>query len=137
MPKNSPTDGSLLSKLGRKFMSIDKFAERPGFSVDGSDTYPSLKGTLLTILVIAVVIPFGFNKFLIMRDREDTYFHTITEESLRFEELLSYEETNANVMYNFKRWIDIEFESLSMKDLEGYIEVIPMITTYDRRDSDY
>ena len=62
-------------------MSIDKYGERASFTVAGSKTFPSVMGTLITVIIISVVIPFGFNKFLIMRDREDTNFHT-TEESL-------------------------------------------------------
>ena len=88
-------------------MSIDKYGERPSLTVAGSETYQSILGTLITIIVLSVVIPFGFNKFLIMRDREDTYFHTIIEEqAIGVEGVLSYEQTHANVMFHFQSLID-------------------------------
>ena len=117
-------------------MSIDKYGEQASFTIAGSKTYPSFMGTLITILVISVVIPFGFNKFLIMRDREDTKFHT-TEESLGSEEVLSYEQTHANVMLSFQGFIDDDLKPISMEDLEGYIDILALLQTFDRRNGEY
>ena len=55
-------------------MSIDKYGEKKSFSIAGSEAYPSVLGSLLTLIIFAVIVPFGFNKFIIMRDREDTNF---------------------------------------------------------------
>ena len=60
-------------------MSIDKYRESPSFSITGSSGYPSICGTLISLLVLAVVIPYGSNKFFIMKDYEDTNFQSITE----------------------------------------------------------
>ena len=60
-------------------MSIDKYRESPTFSIAGSSGYPSICGTIISLRVLAVVIPYGSNKFFIMRDYEDTTFQSITE----------------------------------------------------------
>ena len=60
-------------------MSIDKYSESPSFSIQGGSGYPSICGAFVSLLVLAVVIPYGSNKFFIMRDYEDTTFQSITE----------------------------------------------------------
>ena len=60
-------------------MSIDKYSESPSFSIQGGSGYPSICGALVSLIVLAVVIPYGSNKFFIMRDYKDTTFQSITE----------------------------------------------------------
>ena len=83
-------------------MSIDKFGESPTFKVAGRDTYPSTIGAVLTLVILGVVIPFGFNKFIIMRDRDDTNFQSIVNEAaISPEEVLTQEQTHANAFIYF------------------------------------
>ena len=74
MSQNSKKDKSLLRKLGASIMSIDKYGESATFSIGGKSSYPSIIGTLISILILFVVVPYGFNKFIIMKDYEDTSF---------------------------------------------------------------
>ena len=80
MEKSSKKEKSLLYKLSSKLMSIDKYGEARHLSIAGRDTYPSVFGTLLTLIILSVMVPFGFNKFIIMRDREDTNFQSTVKE---------------------------------------------------------
>ena len=73
-------------------MSIDKYGETKSFMIAGNDTYPSVFGTLITLIIFIVIVPFGFNKFIIMRDREDTNFQsTIEERAIGPSEVLTYD----------------------------------------------
>ena len=112
-------------------MSIDKFGESPAFQIAGRDTYPSLIGTVLTLIILSVVIPFGFNKFIIMRDRDDTNFQSIVNEAaIQPEEVLPYDQTHANTFFYFT---DKAFQPVSKDQLKGYIVIEHYMTTIDRR----
>ena len=92
MPKQGGKKGSFLSEVSRKLMSIDKYGETKSFSIAGNNTYPSVFGTLITLIIFVVIVPFGFNKFIIMRDREDTNFQsTIEERAIDRSDVLTYE----------------------------------------------
>ena len=64
----------LLTRIGETIMSIDKYGESASFNIAGKRTYPSVYGTFISILIFAVVIPYGTNKFMIMRNYEDTNY---------------------------------------------------------------
>ena len=56
----------------------------------------------MSIIVLFVVVPYGFSKFLIMREYDDTDFQSITLENEIDERLeFSYEQTHLNVMFYF------------------------------------
>ena len=57
-----------------QIMRIDKFGESASFSIAGQSEFSSVCGTLISIMVLSVVIPYGFNKYLIMNDYDDTSF---------------------------------------------------------------
>ena len=112
-------------------MSIDKFGETPTFTVNGRDTYSSLIGMVLTLVILGVVIPFGFNKFIIMREYDDTNFQSIVnEQTVGPEEVLTYDQTHANAFIYFT---DSKFRPISKETLKGYIVVNHTMFTVDRR----
>ena len=102
MDKRSKREKPLLSKLSSKLMSIDKYGETRHLSIAGSNHYPSVLGTLLTLIIFSVMIPFGFNKFIIMRDREDTNFQsTVKERAIDPYEVFTYEQIKVNPVFLF------------------------------------
>ena len=62
-------------------MRIDKYGEQASFNMGGNSSFSSVHGTLISILVLAIVIPYGVNKYLVMKDRDDTNFESITIEN--------------------------------------------------------
>ena len=55
-------------------MLVDKYGETAQFSINGRSSYPSVFGTLVSLAVLAVVIPYAVNKFVIMQEFNDTNF---------------------------------------------------------------
>ena len=78
----------LLTRIGETVMKIDKYGESASFNIAGKSSYPSVYGTIISMLVLAVVIPYGLNKFVVMKSYEDTKFQAITLEN----EISAYEE---------------------------------------------
>ena len=65
---------SLLTKLADSVMRVDKYGETANFSIEGKSTYPSLCGTLVSLAILVVVIPYAINKFVIMKEFNDTNY---------------------------------------------------------------
>ena len=83
-------------------MSIDKYGEQSSFNIGGRNTYRSVFGTFVSMVVLLVVIPYGFNKFIVMKEYDDTSFQSITIENAFEEgEEFDYEETKFNLMFMF------------------------------------
>ena len=78
----------LLTRIGETIMSIDKYGESASFNIAGKRTYPSVYGTFISILIFAVVIPYGTNKFMVMQEREGTdHQRTLTKKGLNSTEI--------------------------------------------------
>ena len=50
------------------------FGETPSFEINGEGSYNTLIGTLLSILILIIVIPYGHRKYVIMNEYNDTNF---------------------------------------------------------------
>ena len=112
---------NLLTKLGEKMMEIDKYGESASFNIAGKSSFPSVYGTLISILVLVIVIPYAINKFVVMRNYEDTNFSSITQEDgTSLNEEIGYETHDLNVILSFMSFRE---GPLSHEDLEGYITV--------------
>ena len=112
---------NLLTKLGEKMMEIDKYGESASFNIAGKSSYPSVYGTLISILVLVIVIPYATNKFVVMQNYEDTNFSSITlENGTSMKEEIGYETHDLNVMLSFMSFAN---GSYSLEDLEAYITV--------------
>ena len=62
------------NKIVNKFKHIDRFGEQVQFKVNGSDTYKSVFGALISLGIFATVGAYGINKFFIMKARGDTTY---------------------------------------------------------------
>ena len=54
--------------------NTDQFAEIPAFKIKGRDGYPSIIGTLTSLVIFGTVIAYGVNKYDIMMKYEDTQY---------------------------------------------------------------
>jgi hypothetical protein len=50
------------SKLLKKFIDLDMYGEPVGINYRGSDVYKTLPGACVTLLSLAVIIYYSFNK---------------------------------------------------------------------------
>ena len=81
-------------------------------------------------MVLAVVVPYGINKFVIMKDYSDTNFQNIIVKNAidpRTEH--SHEETNLNLMLYFKNKVGA---MLSREDMEGFVVPVASVVKIDR-----
>ena len=99
MGKKHTKKPTLLSSVADKFMSLDMFGETLTFTIDSADTYPSLCGTIVSLAIFALVLPYGAHKFTTMWEYGDTSHQDITDEnSISAYTLFPYEKTHANLM---------------------------------------
>ena len=111
-------------------MAIDKYGESPSFSIEGNRTFRSIYGTIISILVLSVAIPYGVNKFVVMKGREDTSFQSITLDSnISESEEFGHDVTNLNLMFFFT---DFFVNPYSKEELQGYISNTADLITVDK-----
>ena len=125
----------LLTRIGEIVMQIDKYGESASFNIAGKSSYPSVYGTLISILILFVVIPCGVNKFFVMRDYEDTNFQSIIiENKVSPYKEVGYEQSNLNVMLLFTKH---DGAPVTKADLEGYIELDARMFSSSKKPSDF
>ena len=111
-------------------MQIDKYGESASFNIAGRSSYPSVYGTIISMLILAVAFPYGVNKFVVMKNYEDTNFQSITlENEISAYEEIGYDQTNFNVMLFFTNGVGTR---VTKEQLEGYIEIHASINTVDK-----
>ena len=67
MKKNSIRNNFL-----QVFLKTDLFGEKAEISVDGSSTYPSFMGALISLAIIGLTLSYGSKKFAVMISYDDT-----------------------------------------------------------------
>ena len=61
--------------LSNSFNKLDLFSSNVTFLVNGNQTLGSTFGALTSIILIVLLSIYGFNKFLVMLNYEDTRFN--------------------------------------------------------------
>ena len=111
-------------------MAIDKYGESASFNIDGNRTFRSVYGTVISILVLLVAIPYGVNKFVVMQGRDDTSFQSITlDNNISDTEQFGYADTKLNLMFIFT---DFNVKPYSKEELEGFISNWAELITLDK-----
>ena len=68
-------NGSRFQELGDKIKSLDSFGEGVTFNIgDGETTHKSYLGSILTLMVFVIVATFGFKRYTVMSNYEETVF---------------------------------------------------------------
>ena len=125
---------SLLQKIGNKMMSIDKYGEQTSFNIAGNSTYQSVFGTIISIFVLAVVIPYGFNKIIVMKERGDTSFQSITiENAFDHHQEFDFEMTKFNMMFFFTNF---SLEPVPLRELDGFIDITPFMLIIEKSENE-
>ena len=70
-----------------KFRKIDLYSQRIGFRVNGNDSLGSIFGACISLVMITIVATYGFHKFLVMKNYDDTRFNEYVGKN----ELLNHE----------------------------------------------
>ena len=92
--QTSPLKG-VLSRV----MAVDLFGEAVNFQVEGSSTYQSVCGTVLSVCILAFVIMYGANKASILLNFDDNTFQEIVKRNSNDpNRMYSQEETKLNAM---------------------------------------
>ena len=59
-------------RIGNVLMRIDLFGETASFDIKGKASYPSICGTMMSVVIFAAILAYGGKKYRVMLDREDT-----------------------------------------------------------------
>ena len=65
--------------LAAQFKRIDFFATDITFKENGGNSFGSIFGAFTSLLIALIVASYGFNKFLVMYNHEDTNFNEFIE----------------------------------------------------------
>ena len=65
---------TISKRISKSYKLLDTFGESVGFTVDGSATHRTCIGSFVSMIVFILVFIYGFEKYFIMMDREDTNF---------------------------------------------------------------
>ena len=91
-----------MKRLSSKIKRVDAFGEGVGFTIGGEGTHKTCLGTLITILVYAIVLIYGTNKFHKFKERADTTYQTkFHRDGLSATEEFTFEEIGANFAIGF------------------------------------
>ena len=83
----------ILKKLTGFLSVADLFARDVSFRENGGQSFTSVCGSLVSILIYAVTALYAFNKTLILTQREDTSLTEYTVTNMIGDKTLSFEET--------------------------------------------
>ena len=72
--KKSKSKHNIKSQLGGFYRSFDLFGSPVGFKVDNKDSFTSIMGATMSLLIAAIILTYGSGKFLKMSERADTSF---------------------------------------------------------------
>ena len=84
-------------RIGNVLMRIDLFGETASFDINGRTSYPSVCGSLMSVVIFAAILAYGDKKYRVMLDYEDTMHQTTLKEN-NFDEtkVLTYNQTHLN-----------------------------------------
>ena len=70
MPKD-PKQGRCLEPFTHRLKKVDNFGEKREFTIGGQDSYKSISGSLLTILIGTLLLAFMVDKYRTVVNRDD------------------------------------------------------------------
>ena len=101
-------------------MRIDSFGESLSFTADGATKYPSGFGTFISFIVILITLSFGYNKFMIMWQYDDTRHQVTTIYNvLDGTDEFNFEESHLNYIVRLSK----DLKSIEPASLKEYIVI--------------
>ena len=67
------------STISRKFMTFDLFAKNTSFRENGRDSFQSILGAFVSVLIFIPVLAYGFRKCDILINRADTIYSSYVD----------------------------------------------------------
>ena len=85
------------NRIGNVLMRIDLFGETASFDINGKTSYPSICGTLMSVVIFAAILAYGGKKYRVMLDYEDT-MHQTTQKKNSFDEtkVMTFDQMHLN-----------------------------------------
>ena len=80
MSKDNRSNGRL-GRIFRVFKSVDQFGETREFNIEGSSSYNSITGSVLTVLITALILAFIVDKFETLVKRTDYQIYKIVKKN--------------------------------------------------------
>ena len=67
-------------KMKQFFRNLDLFGQKIDFNIGGtSSTYRTVRGSIISMIILSLILVYGTQKFITMYERGDTKFQTKTE----------------------------------------------------------
>ena len=83
--------GKVAKKLERSLFYFDFFGEQVGFSINGQSSHKSYEGTIISLGILATVLSFAINKFILSITHSDT-MHLSAVEKNYFDEFFKFDQ---------------------------------------------
>ena len=80
--------------------SFDAFGTRAVLNIGGKDSHNTIFGLVMTLMIYALLVAFGFKKFTNLYKKEDTTYHdTLIENKFQMQHGISFEDVEFNFMF--------------------------------------
>ena len=110
-------------------MQVDRYAEGVSFQVEGKDSYPSICGLIISLVIFVAVMVYAQDKFIKLVHYEETYHQSFTELS-DINERLTYEQIELNLFFQFFTE-DGEDAFTIIDNIDQYLKVEAQLISYD------
>ena len=80
--------------------SFDAFGTRAVLNIGGKDSHNTIFGLVMTLMIYALLVAFGFKKFTNLVKKEDTTYHdTLIENKFQMKHGISFDDVEFSFMF--------------------------------------
>ena len=92
-----------MKNLSALIKSFDNFGDTIGFEINGSRTFTTWPGHLITAIIYTLICIYGHQKFTVLYEYGDTQHETLQSER-NIDEVLSAEEVNFDFAFKLVKY---------------------------------
>ena len=100
--------------LGAYFKKVDFFATDVAFRENGGNSFGTIFGACVSLLIALIVSSYGFSKFVVMINYEDTRFNDVTEENSLSDDEFGQEELQFQIAFGL---FDFYYDNLANSEI--------------------
>ena len=121
------------SNIAKTLLKFDIFGERPELTVDGESSYSTWNGLIVSLVIIAISLKYGFDKFNKMINFDDTSYKEVREPgALDMEATFTADDFDASIAFYIGEWL----KYVPPEEYEDYVTLKAHIAEIEYTDPD-
>ena len=118
--------------ISRNFKKMDFFSSDVSFRENGGDSFGSVFGACMSLLIFLVVALYGINKFVIMSDYADTQFNEYSIKNGLVNKEIGQDQMDFWIAFNVLIYSQATYTYLD--DIESYLTYVVSVWSQDGND---